>query len=172
MPLDAVVSTVKVGREVLSLLKGNRTDRLDARYGEANDRVIDALRRIYFTPNGVRKILIELAAGRHPTAEQISEVLVNFNDVEWDVERYLHSIEFDELQARREITLKAAEQLDQIRYGKINVRKQIQQALNEPLTKDQPIDSAVAANLLADVDELNALILELEDAHNYRARGR
>ena len=68
--------------------------------------------------------------------------------------------------------MQAAEQLDRLRYGKVNVRRDVQRALNEPLTNGQAVDSNVAAELLSKINALNALIIALEEEHNYRAHER
>jgi hypothetical protein len=167
-----ILSILSPAIEILSLVKEGPDERLDRRYGNARDGVVRSLRRIYFTPDGVRNVLVELANGRTPSSSQIEDALGGFNDAEWRVDRELNRLDFSYLQDVRELSLEASEHLHQLRYAKIDIRRQIQRELNEPLTRGLLVDPAVAQDLLVKVNELNALIMSLEREHNHRARGR
>ncbi|ATC26387.1 hypothetical protein CVUC_08190 [Caulobacter vibrioides] len=130
------------------------------------------MRRIYFTPEGIRGLLRDFAEGRQPSREAIEEVLSDFNDAEWRVDSSLERLSFHYLGDRKELSLRAAEQLDKIRYGKIDIRRQLQEGLNEILTQGEDLDPKLANDLLGKVEALNGLIVALEEEHNYRARGR
>ena len=164
-----LISTASDGLQILKALTDDqksgspKLDRLD-------DGIVDALRSIYFTPQGVVALLEEVAAGRQPELRDIEVVLPRFNDGEWRICRTLALLEFDKLSGNREISLRRARTLDQLRYGKINLRRDIQELLNGPLTYGEPISPEGARDLLERVHALNAEIESLEEAHNYRAR--
>jgi len=124
--------------------------------------IIDALRGIYFTPNGTRKVLGVLADGRMPPREDIQDVLTAFNDAEWRVERFRGRLDFEYLE-RFDISLRQRRTLEQISWGKVNLRRDIQDALNGPLTQNRSIDAGAARDLLNRVVVLNALIEALEE---------
>ena len=170
--LEHILETLGPALEIVSKLGGEPESKLDHRYGAARDDVIKSLRRIYFTPSGTLRILGELSEGRSPSPSAIHEVLTEFNDAEWSVRAALRGLEFEHLSERRELSLRAVRQLDQLRYGKIDIRRELQEALNEALTFGRPVDPELAKALLSKVNALNALIESLEEEHNYRARGR
>lgn len=167
--LDQVGNTVSVAVQLLSALMGDRENRLNGRFYHENDRVITALRTIYFTPNGIRRILEAYANGETPTTDEIERVLPEFNDAEWIVRDRLDFIDFDTLHRRPEVSLAVAEQLEKIRYGKVNVRRDLQRALNERITANKPIPADEARELLTKIDALNATIAAVEADRNFRA---
>jgi len=164
-----LISTVSDGLQIVKAFTDDqksgspRLDRLD-------DEIVDALRSIYFVPQGVLTLLEEVAEGRQPDAQQVEVVLPRFNDGEWRVGRALAVLEFDDLSGNREISLRRARTLDLLRYGKIHLRRDIQELLNHSLTFGRPISPEAARALLERVHALNAEIESLEEAHNYRAR--
>lgn len=167
--LDQIGSTIGVAIQFLSSLMADREDRLNHRFYAESDRLIAALRTIYFTPNGIREILEVYASGGTPEIGDIERILPRFNDAEWLVRERLHLIEFERLHERREVSLAVAEQLDKIRYGKINIRRDLQEALNERITANNPIPADEARELLAKIDALNATIAAVEADRNFRA---
>lgn len=164
-----LISTVADGIQIVSALTDDqksahpKLDRLD-------DSVVEALRQIYFTPQGVLALLKRLAQGERLEPSEVEIVLPRFNDSEWRVSRALHMLEFEGLAENREISLNRARVLDQLRFGKINLRRDIQKALNKPLTYGEQPPKDVAIDLLARVSALNEQIEALEEAHNYRTR--
>lgn len=146
-------------------MKKSPQQRLD----HLDDEIVEALRTIYFTPVGVLRILEKIVAGQEISRELVEERLPHFNDAEWRIGRALTVLDFEE-GVPKELTLRRARTLEQLRYGKINLRRQIQDFLNGPLTYGDPVSKEIAGNLLDQVRELNAEIEALEEAHNYKAR--
>jgi hypothetical protein len=124
--------------------------------------LVRGLRGIYFTPRGTLTVIAELAEGRRPTDEDIEKILPEFNDGEWRVRNILDSFDFDEI-AGVEISLRRSRLFGQIRMGKLNLRRDIQEALNEALTTGVKVNKRDARILLQRVTALNLLIESLEE---------
>ena len=167
-----VGSIFKGAKEVLDSLSSADEANLDRRYRTENDRVVDALNSIYFTPDGVRGLLEKLSRSEPLDPSEVTSVLGSFNDGEWRVEAALHDIDSPTLWGRRELSIEAKEHLRLASYGKISVRRKLQERLNEALTYGDPISADEAKALLAEVEALNEKLSMLEKTHNYRARGR
>ncbi|OXE35348.1 MAG: hypothetical protein CGW95_14400 [Phenylobacterium zucineum] len=164
-----VISTIADFIEIVSAITGDqksdnpKLDRLD-------DSIVKSLRDMYFMPEGVVFLLEEIAAGRNPNTDDIEKILPRFNDMEWRVGQALHMLEFDRLTGNREISLRRARILSQLRYGKISLRRSIQEFLNHALTVgNQPLQET-AEELIQGIVALNEQIEALEEAHNRRAR--
>ncbi|MBO6526218.1 hypothetical protein [Erythrobacter sp.] len=125
--------------------------------------VIQSLRRIYFTPRGTRKILRNLAEGRRPEQDDIRDVLIDFNDAEWEVRRELDRLDFRELERFGDLSLRQRRTLDEIAYGKRVLRRDLQDALNEALHHDHAIEADDAKVLLTRIEALNFMIESLEE---------
>lgn len=167
-----MLELIPVAKEGIELVKAVTSDRKSAnpRLDRLDDEIVAALREIYFTPEGVKSLLREVAEGKTPEVQKVERVLPNFNDSEWRVGRALALLNYENLSDRREVSLRRAETLNQLRFGKINLRRDIQTLLNRSLTVGQAIAPDEARELLDRVSALNAEIVELEEAHNYRAR--
>ena len=164
-----LISTVSDGLQIVKTLADDQrsaTPRLD----RLDDDIVVALREIYFTPNGVITLLEQLANGLKPDRIEVEHALPKFNDAEWRIGSALQRLEFASLAENKEVSLKRARVLDQLRYGKINLRRDIQSLLNQPLTFGKELSKDTAVELLKRVTALNAQIESLEEAHNYRAR--
>lgn len=124
--------------------------------------IIAALRGIYFTPRGTQRILSVLASGDRPDPDDIQDIMTAFNDAEWHVERHTRRLDFDYL-SRFDISLRQRNALQKIAWGKLNLRRDLQNVLNEALTDDIPVDSGEVTVLLKRVEALNRLIEALEE---------
>ncbi len=169
--LELVTAAIKSTIEIITAVDAASKDRRATEYRSKRDILVRALRELYFTPSGTRSLLKSLAQGERPAQEDIKAILSEFNDAEWSVGREIENLDFDLLINSKSITLEAAEQLHELRYGKSQLRSRLQGALNEPLTFGQPIDPGEAQALLEEVEALNRRISTLERSLNYRAEG-
>ncbi|WP_333585996.1 hypothetical protein [Phenylobacterium sp.] len=167
-----MVELISVVADGLAIVEAIAADQKSAnpRLDRLDDEIVGALRKIYFTPDGVLSLLEKIANGEDVSVEEVERRLPQFNDRQWHVARALETLNFDKLSSRREVSLRRAEHLNQVRYGKVNIRADIQRLLNYPLTHNKRIKADKAAELLAKVRELNDQIGQLEEAHNFRAR--
>lgn len=137
-----------------------------ARQSRPNQRrvrpIIRALRGIYFTPRGTIKILAVLAEGATPDQDDIDDVLTDFNDREWHVARHLDRVDFGNTDDMN-LSLRQRRTLTEIAWDKRNLRREIQDALNQSLTDGRKIDADQARLLLRRVETLNAVIESLEE---------
>lgn len=128
-----------------------------------------ALRGIYFTPNGILSLLDDIAKGGKPTAAQIQSVLGDFNDAEWEVQRFAHSLSFDALEGEMLVSLRSARALELIRFGKVSLRRDIQNAINSIGQPRAKISLSLISELSARVRDLNEGIEKLELSLNVSA---
>jgi hypothetical protein len=110
-----------------------------------------ALADIYFVPDGVKSILEQIAAG-HPVGDL--SPLTTFNDAESQIERLVDRLSSDDYFKLVE-QFRNKEALTAIFYKKLELRRNIQDALNEALTYGETIDPDVARSLLEAVNSLN-----------------
>jgi hypothetical protein len=161
MPLPGVIESangaLSLATSLADLARGSQGNRRAVR------PVIEALRGIYFTPRGTREILRCLADGDRPDPETIRDVLLEFNDAEWRVQRFVDILDFRALERFDELSLRQRRTLEEIAYGKRNLRRDLQDTLNFALTNREPIGPKDAGVLLGRVEALNALIESLEE---------
>lgn len=124
--------------------------------------IVQALRGIYFTPRGTLKVLGALADGITPDPEDIEDVLTGFNDHEWQVSRHLDYMDFDRSDGM-DLSLRQRRTLTELAYGKKNLRREIQDALNETVGQGRNFDQDDARILLRRVEALNSMIESLEE---------
>jgi hypothetical protein len=146
----------------VSLINGLRQLRpAGKRALKQREAVVQILRSIYFTPRGTRAILETLAAGNMPDQEDIESILPDFNDSEWQIRRLIDDMRFENRDFE-EIGLANRRTLEQVAYGKVSLRRDLQDALNPALTNSGSVPPEVAASLLARVNDLNRMIEDLE----------
>ena len=126
--------------------------------------IIEALRRIYFSPRGVITLPNSLADGHTPTVEQISLILPEFNDVGFRVDRFIDRLDPPNGHREGDLSLKAERVLREIAYGKTGVRQRVQELLNESLTLGEPVTRKDARELLDAIIQLNTAIEDAEEA--------
>jgi hypothetical protein len=158
MTFGTAIATANSGVGLLRTLSQLRGPIDRHRFGP----IIKALRDIYFTPSGVLKILETLAAGEKPGPSEVRETLTTFNDAEWRVGRRVGSIHFDALDAYPLLTLAQRRQLQNIAFGKISLRRDVQKSLNAALTGRGKVRPEKARGLLDRVVELNREIERME----------
>lgn len=161
MIIPGAIETATAGLEVASAISGlareDRSQRLRLR------PIISALRDIYFTPRGTVRVLTRIANGERPDPDDVEDVLTDFNGAEWLVQRRVRELDFDRLAQFDGLSLRQRRTLDQIAYGKIQLRRDIQDALNECLTFEDRLPYDDASVLLKRVDALNAMVESLEE---------
>jgi hypothetical protein len=155
------ISTAASAIELANTLRGLGPN-LSKRAQRQRELVVGILRSVYFTPRGTRIILEALADGRAPSEDDVREVLVDFNDQDWAIERSMRRLRFENDDEFGELGLRNRRLLEQMAYGKLSLRRDIKVALNEPLTHGQQVDAQVARELLSRVVELNRIIEDLE----------
>lgn len=153
---EAASAAVGLVSDVSSFAKTSRENKRRAR------PIIEALRSIYFTPRGTLNLLKTLADGKLPDRADVEEVLVDFNDAEWRVDRSIRRMEFD-ASSNYDMSLRHRRELDGIAYGKRILRRHIQDVLNQSLSDGQRIDAEEATDLVRRVEELNAIIERAEE---------
>jgi hypothetical protein len=160
MPLPGAIETataaIGFASEIASFARESRPNKKRVR------PIIGALRGIYFTPRGTINILKALADGNAPDPDDVEHVLIDFNDHEWAVHRHLHAMDFDRSDDLG-LSLRQRRVLGEIAYGKRNLRRDIQDVLNQPLTENDFVNANDARVLLKRVDALNAMIESLEE---------
>jgi hypothetical protein len=139
-----------------------------------NDRICTALRAIYFTPSGVVALLRAFEQNQLglPTSlvdEDVRDRLINFNDREWEVGRALQALDFDELKQDLRLSLATIRTLEMIRWGKINLRRNIQDEVNYYGRRGVKPNLANIQSLIDAIEKLNAEIIEIEKLVNSRA---
>jgi hypothetical protein len=133
-----------------------------------NDEVCKALRVLYFTPTGILSLLKEVHSGRKLTKERLEKALPAFNDREWEVGRALDSLDFTRLKHELGLTLRTARVLDQIRWGKINLRQKIQDEINYYGQPGVQPDKRKLNQLIRSIEQLNEKIEEIDQVVNSR----
>jgi hypothetical protein len=121
------------------------------------------LRSLYFTPKGTMRILQSLADGAIPNTQDVEAILTDFNDREWAITRNLQTIEPDDFFKGVDVSLRQGRTLMEIAHNKRSLRRDLQDELNGPLTKGQPLDQDRARALLNRVKDLNTAIESLEE---------
>jgi hypothetical protein len=124
--------------------------------------ILTALRGIYFTPRGTQRILGVLAQGGRPDLDDVQEVLGDFNDAEWQVERHLRMLDFDR-SLSSDISLRHRRELEMLSYGKRTLRREIQDLLNDTVGRGEGLEQDRAADLLYQIERLNGLIEQIEE---------
>jgi outer membrane murein-binding lipoprotein Lpp len=142
-----------------------------ARRTGTSAEVCHALRSIYFGPDGVLPVLKEIAAGTSVDPERLQRALTDFNDGQWNVERALSKINFSNLGKVLDLSLKNIKTLTNISYGKSQLRSQIQREINFYGQRGNKSDRELLKVLIAEIENLNAQIEELEEKINSVARG-
>lgn len=124
------------------------------------------LRSIYFMPDGVISILEDIADGRPIDERRRESVLSSFNDAEWRIREISDQLDFETLRRDVSISLRTARQLDLVRWGKLSLRREIQDAINHYGQPHAKLDRTKIRRLLGAVKELNAQIEEVEATLN------
>jgi hypothetical protein len=163
MPFENL-ATIKAGLEIVKALA--RREQKDHRL---NDQVCKALRTLYFTPKGLLGLLKELERGNGVASNELRERLINFNDREWQVSRALDALDFEQLQRDLRLSLATAKTLDQIRLGKMSLRRDIQEEVNYYGQRGRKPNLDKLRALVGAIEELNSKIEEAERLVNSRA---
>jgi hypothetical protein len=168
MPND-LLSVIKASIDLIKGLKDFQT-RPDEHDRLLQNDISQALRTLYFTPKGILSLLKEVAKGEPLAEERIQKALTDFNDREWRVEAALQRIDFYGLQRELGLSLSAIKVLEQLRYGKINLRQAIQSEVNPYGQDGKNPNKPKAKKLVAAIENLNAEIEDIEGVINARAR--
>jgi hypothetical protein len=134
-----------------------------------NDQICRALRTLFFMPNGILALLKELEQTDGAPGNDLRARLINFNDREWKVGRALEALDFDRLQQDLRLSLATACTLQEIRHGKISLRRSIQEEVNYYGQRGVKPDLDRVRALIVAIEKLNAKILEIEKLVNSRA---
>ena len=151
------------GSGIVTLLNGAHSlwGRLS---GREKKQLIDALRAIYFVPSNVRLLLADRAVGKEISTDRIDRGSLRFvgaeENIGWALERILR-----QLDESANFGLRNGRLLDEIRWGTIDLRRQLLEAFEDRFD----IAPDEARVLLAQVDDLNEKIEALED--RLRANG-
>ena len=154
--IETATAALELAKGVYGVAKGSRSNQRLAR------PVVRALREIYFTPRGTLRILAVLADGGIPDPDDLQDILIDFNDHQWRVERHLDVIDFERSDGRG-LSLRQRRTLTEIAYGKRNLRRELQECFNVPNPGTRPIEPRQAKKLLEQVMALNTCIEQLEE---------
>jgi flagellar biosynthesis regulator FlbT len=168
MPLD-LLTIIKTGIYVAKTLREFKP-KPETHDRHLQDDVTRALRTLYFTPTGILSLLTEVAAGRELFDKQIQKALSDFNDREWQVEAALQRVDFHAIHHEFGLSLTSIRVLDQLRYGKIDLRRAVQSEVNFYGQEKGSPNKARARKLIAAIKTLNTEIEEVESIVNGRAR--
>jgi hypothetical protein len=159
--------TLKMGFDVAKAVKDLLPKGGDGEYAKGVKQEISAaLRTIYFTPRGVIALLKKIDAGEEVSREEVSATLIQFNDGEPRVERAAANLLYERLSREFGLSLRVVQQLELIRYGKVSLRRQIQEEINYyGLGRTTPNKEKVKF-LLGEIEKLNAAILDVEEVVN------
>jgi hypothetical protein len=169
MPVD-LLNIIKASSDLVKGLKEfqpkpEKRDRL------LQDDISRALRTLHFSPRGIVSLLKEVANGETLTEERIQQALTDFNDREWRVEEVLRRINYYELEQELGLSLGAIRVLEQLRYGKIDLRRAVQSEVNPYGQDGAKPNKGKARKLITAIENLNADIEVVEGIINTRARG-
>lgn len=165
MPVELSLTTaIELASAVKDYLKDDDSD------NSLGDKLCDALRTIYFVPDGVLRFLRNVAAGVPITPDQTSATLIEFNDGQWGVEKALEAIDFKRLRKELRLNLRTASALEAIRWGKLSLRRDIQNEINYYGQRGVKPDRARAAEFVVGIEKLNSSIEEVEMLVNKRAK--
>ena len=134
------------------------------------ETVCRALRRVYFHPDGILSLLTEIERGEMPSADRIEDALIKFNDQEWAIEEALSDLSFATLRNQLGLSLKHAEAVSGLAYGKTSLRQSIQAEVNRYGQPGQRPNLSKVKALIAKIKELNKSIVELDDEIGSRSR--
>jgi len=169
MPFENLAA-LKTGLEIAKAMKTFAcSDRPDHRL---NDQMCRALRTLYFMPDGILALLRELEHNGGVPSDELRGRLTAFNDREWQVGRALEAIDFEHLRHDLRLSLATLHTLEQIRYGKINLRRDIQNEVNYYKQRGVKPDLKKIRALIAAIENLNAEIEQTERLVNSRALER
>ena len=164
MDLLSVIEIVKGAVELANIPKQDSAKPQNNREIQALQNLVNALRRIYFSPKGVLLLLNEIANGGYPSEEKISLILPEFNEGEHWVRQAQHDLNSSGVMQRASLTLKAERVLSEIAYGKGGIRTKVQMLLNESLTYAEKISVEEARQLIKEIKMLNEAIENAEEA--------
>ena len=158
----AILEAIAATTEILDFSSKVSELLLDPRRKSKLKPVVKALGVIYFTPNGLVRALRTLSNGAEPDDVEMRTALMEFNQIEPAVHEAVRNLSFDSLSVSG-LTLRQRRVLDEIAYGKLSLRADLQNALNESLTFGRKPDLEQVRVLLQRVEELNQAIEELEE---------
>jgi hypothetical protein len=122
--------------------------------------VLNALESLYFTPNGLLPLLLKISNGERPAIGEVQATMLEFNDSEPHVERAAELLNFDALSAV-DFPLGLRTTMQAAVYGKLNLRRDLQNAMNVP--SDQlTLECENAAKLVERITALNTLLEEID----------
>ncbi|MDA9478253.1 hypothetical protein XI03_28005 [Bradyrhizobium sp. CCBAU 65884] len=156
------LATIKAGLDLAKAVKewvpSNRDDHT------VRQQICDALRTFYFMPRGIVLLLKKVDADERISEEELSQALLDFNDREPAVARASDHLLFERLIRERGLSLRAIQNLELVRAGKISLRRDIQREINYyGRGRTKPNKERVRL-LLSEIDRLNTLIIEVEEA--------
>lgn len=163
------VDAIKIIIDVVKSLKAV-LPKAEARDRRLQDDVTDAIRTLYFTPRGVLSLLHEVANGEELSEKRIQQALSDFNDREWRVGEALRRINFRLLHREFGLSLQTVRALEQLRYGKIDLRQAVQREVNFYGQQGVKPSKAAAKRLISAIEKLNVQIEDIDGVVNTRAR--
>jgi hypothetical protein len=160
---------IKTGIDVAKTLKEFKP-KPETHDRHLQDDVTRALRTLYLTPGGILSLLKEVAVGKELSDRRIQKALSDFNDREWKVEAALRRVDYHALHRELGLSLASICVLDELRYGKISLRRAVQSEVDFYGQETASPNKASARKLIAAIENLNTEIEEVEGIVNGRAR--
>lgn len=165
-----MILSIMQGFELVQSIKG-LSSLLRRDDDRLNEELCKLLRCIYFMPDGVLGLLKEIAGGDKVPGDRIKQALLDFNDRESEVSRALDSIDFRAL-VERGLPLRVARDLQNVRHGKTNLRRDVQNEINFYGQKGATPNQERLKSLIDGIELLNSEIEEIEEAVNPRSKSR
>lgn len=155
LALGEIVSLIELAIEgtkgVLSSAQKRRFKRLSAK-----------LWTLYFTPSETRAMIDRVLQGKEITSYHVQELTRKLYESGPLVHQALMELAMAFDEAGLDILLRDVELRDKIESGKRSVRREIEEALRDPLIHNEQPDLERVARLKADIEAINAAIFELQ----------
>jgi hypothetical protein len=162
--VEPLLSIAASGLEIVSSFRGLK--RPGPNDSEQAARVVEALRAIYFVPAGVIGALRKLASNDALTGHDVAE-FERFDAHDEKVYEATSRLDFEKLLSLPVFSIRAARELELIRWNKINLRRDVREALHSHIRQGRTIKADEANRLLELVVSLNEQIESAEEHLNF-----
>lgn len=150
----------EAARAIASLVGAIRTS------ASKNQRkqLIGALRKLYFPPDGIRAILVDLSQGQKPDHAKARKIITSFDASEHPVGEALDMLGYRNVDNLQDVTTGQRRILQEIVWQKTELRAGLIDDLEAAIAPDEPVEPEKAAEMLAAIDQLNLRPEDIEEA--------
>lgn len=154
---EALAAITGIGRAI-ETLTGLRDKVQAATTAEQRRTLRMALRQIYFPPNSLQRTLDEIAEGHEIDRRRALARLDAFEGAEHAVAAAMRDLKFDSEAFLDGLSLGEKTALQELAWGKQQLRYAVTTALQDHLLEDRPIPTREAARLRDAIHDLNRAI--------------